>query len=29
MLVMVAVVVGLIHKTNKQFASEYELKKAI
>ena len=28
-LVMVAVVVGLIHKTNKQFASEYELKKAV
>ena len=28
-LVMVAVVVGLIHRTNKQFASEYELKKAV
>ena len=28
-LVMVAVVVGLIHKTNKQFASEYELRKAV
>lgn len=28
-LVMVAVVVGLIHKTNKQFASAYELKKAV
>ena len=28
-LAMVAVVVGLIHKTNKQFASEYELKKAV
>ena len=28
-LVMVAVVVGLIHKTNQQFASEYELKKAV
>ena len=28
-LVIVAVVVGLIHRTNKQFASEYELKKAV
>ena len=28
-LVMVAVVVGLIHKNNKQFVSEYELKKAV
>ncbi|MGN0316523.1 MAG: ferrous iron transport protein B [Lachnospira sp.] len=28
-LVMVAVVVGLIYRTNKQFASEYELKKAV
>lgn len=28
-LVMVAVVVGLIHRTNKQFVSEYELKKAV
>ena len=28
-LAMVAVVVGLIHKTNQQFASEYELKKAV
>ena len=28
-LVMVAVLVGLIHKNNKQFASEYELKKAV
>lgn len=28
-LTMVAVVVGLIHRTNKQFASEYELKKAV
>ena len=28
-LVIVAVVVGLIHRTNKQFASEYELKKAL
>ena len=27
--VIVAVVVGLIHRTNKQFASEYELKKAV
>ena len=28
-LAMVAVVVGLIYRTNKQFASEYELKKAV
>ena len=28
-LVIVAIVVGLIHRTNKQFASEYELKKAV
>ena len=28
-LAMVAVLVGLVHKTNKQFASEYELKKAV
>ena len=28
-LAMVAVVVGLIHRTNKQFTSEYELKKAV
>ena len=28
-LVIVAVVVGLIHRTNKQFAAEYELKKAV
>lgn len=28
-LAMVAVVAGLIHRTNKQFASEYELKKAV
>ena len=26
---MVAVLVGLVHKTNKQFVSEYELKKAV
>ena len=25
----IAVLVGLVHKTNKQFASEYELKKAV
>ena len=28
-LAMVAVLVGLVHKTNKQFVSEYELKKAV
>ena len=28
-LAMVAVLVGLVHRTNKQFASEYELKKAV